>query len=198
MKRSFGMLVAVTLACTFSALAPPALAQGLGIKGGFSYGNVSNRGVLPGQLRERTGFALGAGIGTTGTLLSLGVEALYAQRGVVSDAGSPDDRRLDYIDLPVYLRATVPTPGVAPYAYAGPQFSFEVRCRAGDAPCPDTDRPKVTYAAVIGGGVRFGQPGSLSIEGRYIYGLNDLKLSTVTSSESYKTRSFAILLGLGF
>ena len=192
MKRSIGFIVAVTC-----ALAPPAVAQGFGIKGGFSYGNVSNRGLLPGSLRERTGFAIGAGIGTTGALLSLGVEGLYAQRGVTSDTPA-DARKLDYIDLPIYLRATVPTPALAPYAYAGPQFSFEVRCRAGSDPCPDTDRPSVSYAAVIGGGVRLGNAGAFSIEGRYVYGLTDLKLSTVTSSESYKTRSFMLLAGLGF
>jgi hypothetical protein len=186
------MLVALTL-----ALASPVLAQGIGLKGGFSYGDVSNRGLLPGQLTNRNGFAIGLGIGSTRSLLSVGVEGLYAQRGVVGDNG-PDQRKLDYIDVPAYVRVTVPTPGVAPYAFAGPQLSFEVKCRAGGDPCPDTDRPKLTYAAVIGGGVRLGQPGSLSIEGRYIYGLNDLKLSTVTSSESYRTRSFMILLGLGF
>ena len=38
----------------------------------------------------------------------------------------------------------------------------------------------------------------LSIEGRYVYGLTDLKLSTVSTSTSYQTRSFLVLLGLGF
>jgi len=192
MKRSIGMLVAIAL-----ALAPPAMAQGIGIKGGFSYGDVSNRGVLPGNLHTRTGFAIGLGIGSTRSLISFGLEGLYAQRGVGSDNGT-DERRLDYIDVPGYLRVTMPTPGVAPYAFLGPQISFEVRCRTGGDPCPETDRPSLSYAAVVGGGVRLGQPGSLSIEGRYIYGLNDLKLSTVTSNESYQTRSFMILVGLGF
>jgi len=36
------------------------------------------------------------------------------------------------------------------------------------------------------------------LEGRYVYGLTDLKLSTVTSSESYKTRSVLILVGWAF
>jgi len=193
MKRSL-TIIALVLTAT------PAMARaqgGFGIKGGFSYGNVSNRGLLPGQLRERTGFALGAGLGTTGTPLSFGLEGLYAQRGVVSDNG-PDARKLDYVDVPAYLRVAIPLPGLAPYAFAGPQLSFEVRCRAGDAACPDTDRPKLTYAAIIGGGVRIGNAARFSIEGRYVYGLNDLKLSTVTSSESYKTRSFMILGGIGF
>lgn len=189
MKYTCGIIAALTL-----AFAPLAGAQQLSVKGGLSYGNVSNRGLLPGNLRERTGFAVGVGIGTAGSLLSLGVEGLYAQRGVVSD-NPPDARKLDYIDLPVYLRVSLPTPGVAPFAYAGPQFSFEVRCRSGSVDCPDTDRAKVTYAAVIGGGLRFN---AISFEGRYIYGLNDLKLSTITSSESYKTRSFMLLAGIGF
>jgi hypothetical protein len=51
---------------------------------------------------------------------------------------------------------------------------------------------------VIGGGVRLGAASAFTLEGRYIYGLTDLKLSTVTSSESYKTRSFAILAGWAF
>jgi len=31
-----------------------------------------------------------------------------------------------------------------------------------------------------------------------VYGLTDLKLGTITSSESYKTRSFMILAGFHF
>ena len=192
MKHRIGMIAVLAI-----LLAPAAQAQGIGVKGGFSYGNVSNRGLLPGALRERTGFAVGVALGSSSSLLSLGFEGLYAQRGVQSDSAA-DERKLDYIDLPIYLKAQVPTPGISPYAYAGPQFSFEVKCRAGSDPCPETDRPKVSYAAVLGGGLRFGRTGGMSLEGRYIYGLSDLKLNTVTSSDSYKTRSFLILLGLGF
>lgn len=190
-------ILGAALAATL--LVVPALVSaqgGVTLKGGFSYGNVSNRGVLPGNLSERTGFAVGLGISGQG-LLGLGIEGLYAQRGVVSS--NPDSsRKLDYVDLPVYLRASIPTPGIAPYAYAGPQFSFELNCRTDSGACPDTDRPKTSYAAVIGGGVRLGATSGFTIEGRYIYGLTDLKLSTVSSSESYKTRSFLILAGLSF
>jgi len=37
----------------------------------------------------------------------------------------------------------------------------------------------------------------VTIEGRYVYGLQDLKLATITSSDSYKNRTFMILLGIG-
>lgn len=167
--------------------------SGFGFKGGLSYGNVSNRGVLPGALHERTGFAAGISLGSSERLLGFGIEGLYAQRGVASNSAA-SSRKLDYIDVPVYLRVTLPTPGMAPYAFAGPQVSFELHC--SDA-CP-SGRPKTTTAAVIGAGVRLGARSAVSLEGRYLYGLTDLKLSTVTSADSYKTRSFLILAGIAF
>lgn len=194
MKRTLAFLAILGL-----ALAPQvARAQGgFGIKGGFSYGNVTNRGFLPGALKNRTGFAAGIGVSGTG-LVGFGIEGLYAQRGVVSNTNG-DSWKLNYVDLPVYLRVGIPTPGIAPFAYAGPQFSFEVSCSAGGgATCPSNGRPKTTYAGILGGGVRLGSQSGFTLEGRYIYGLNDLKLSTVTSSQSYKTRSFLLLAGLTF
>jgi hypothetical protein len=192
MKRILICLIAGLAGLT--TLAP---AQGsVALKGGLSFGNVSNRGVLPGNLSERTGFAAGLALGTGRNMLGFGIEALYAQRGVTGSA--PDERKLDYIDVPVFLRALFPTPGIAPYAYAGPQVSFELRCRTGGSACPSTDRPSTSYAGVIGGGARLGAASALTVEGRYVYGLTDLKLSTVTSSDSYKTRSFLILVGWTF
>jgi Outer membrane protein beta-barrel domain len=167
---------------------------GLGIKAGMSYGTVSNVGVLPGNLHSRSGFAAGLGLETGGPV-GLGIEALYAQRGV--SGGAPGDARaLDYLDVPVYLRVGAPTPGISPFAYVGPQASFELQCRAGGTSCPSTGRPGATYAGVIGAGVRL--MGGLTVEGRYVYGLSDLKLSTVTTSDSYRTRSFLLLVGVGF
>ena len=192
MKRAIGILAAaVTL-----AFASPALGQGLGIKGGLSWNNVSNSGVLPGELQQHTGFAIGLGLGTTGTPFSLGIEGLYAQRGLDSDTPG-DEVRFAYVDVPAYLRLAIPTSALAPYAYAGPQISFEVSCEVGGVECGG-DRQTIGYAAVIGAGLRLGHEGALSFEARYIYGLSDLSWSTVTDADSYRTRSFMILAGLGF
>lgn len=194
MKRTFACVIAIALSAT--AVMPAQ--SGIALKGGLSFGNVSNRGVLPGNLDTRTGFAAGLSFGAGRNMLGFGFEGLYAQRGVVSSSSPPDERKLDYIDVPVFVRALFPTPGIAPYAYAGPQVSFELRCRAGGSACPDSGRPSTSFAAVIGGGVRLGARSAFTVEGRYVYGLTDLKLSTVTSSDSYKTRSFLILAGWAF
>jgi outer membrane protein with beta-barrel domain len=193
MKRTLACFLATALGATSVASAQ----GGVALKGGLSFGSVTNSGVLPGNLEHRTGYAAGLSFGTGRNMLGFGFEALYAQRGMES-SGTPDERKLDYVDVPVFLRALFPSPGIAPFAYAGPQVSFELRCRAGGSACPDTDRPLTSYAAVIGGGARLGATSAITIEGRYIYGLTDLKLSTVTSSDSYKTRSFLILAGWAF
>jgi Outer membrane protein beta-barrel domain len=184
------------------ALGAPAVlhAQGeAGLKAGVSFGNISNKGLLPGNLDTRTGFAGGLYLGYRVGFVGVGLEGLYAQRGAKSDQSfATAQTRLDYIDVPAYVKVALPTPLVQPFAYAGPQVSFEVRCHeANDAACPDaatSGRKKTDYGAVFGAGVRFG---GLGLEGRYVYGLRDLKLNTVTDTQSYKTRTFLILVSIG-
>jgi hypothetical protein len=168
-----------------------------GLKGGASFGNISNKGVLPGDLGTRTGFAAGASVGLGGGLIGAGAEALFAQRGLSGDAG---DTKLDYIDIPVYLKVQAPTPGISPFGYIGPQVSFEVTCKVSDVDCGDSGRAKTDYAGVVGAGVKFGggQTFGFSAEARYVYGLKDLRIATVTSDQSFKTRSFLILGGIIF
>jgi hypothetical protein len=178
----------------------PVMAQSIGLKAGLSFGNISNKGLLPSNLETRTGGAGGISFTTGSGLVGFGVEGLFAQRGATSNQSlATAETRLDYIDVPVYLRVGIPVASVRPFAYAGPQVSFEVHCRtANGADClGSTSRKKTDFAGVIGGGVRFGgKSGAVSLEGRYVYGLRDLDLSTVTSSASYKNRTFLILLGL--
>ena len=189
-------IVWLAAALGFAPMVLQAQGGGFGIKGGLSYGNVSNGGALPGSVTQRSGFAVGVSA-VSGGMLGFGIEALYAQRGVTSSVAA-DRWHLDYLDIPVYVRLALPMPSVTPFAYAGPQASFELKCGTGSFNCPDTGRPTASYAGVIGAGVQLGVLHHLSIEGRYIYGLTDLKLGTVTSSSSYQTRSVLLLAGVGF
>jgi hypothetical protein len=191
--------VLVLLAVPFSPLAAHAQVEA-GVLGGVSFGNISNSGVLPGDLSTRTGFAGGGYIGYRfGDVVGVEGNVLYAQRGETSDASfATAETKLDYIDVPVLLTANIPLASIRPYAYAGPQVSFEVACHtAAGATCDNADREKTDYAAVIGAGVRFGAPVGLGLEARYVYGLKDLSFSTVSSSESYQNRTFMILARIG-
>ena len=195
---SKSLVVLSTLALTLAAAAPASAQVEFGLKGGASFGNISNKGLLPGNLKTRTGWAAGASLGYRAGLVGIGGEALFAKRGLKSDGTG--DLKLDYVDIPVYLKIQAPTPGISPFGYNGPQVSFEVTCKVDNVDCADGDRSKTDYAGVVGAGVKFGNEGGVGFtaEARYIYGLKDLKLGTVTSSESFKTRSFLILGGVVF
>jgi len=172
-----------------------------GVKAGASFGNIKDKGVLPGSLKTRTGLAGGVFLGYRAAVIGVGIEGLYAQRGAESDQSISDaTTKLDYVDIPAYVKFSIPAPGVRPFLYAGPQVSFEVKCRTagGSADCADNGRKQTDYAAVIGGGIRLGGESlGFLVEGRYVYGLADLKLSTVTAGASYKSRTFMLLVGIG-
>jgi hypothetical protein len=196
MSKWFVVLGALGL--TLAAAVPASAQVEFGLKGGASFGNISNKGLLPGNLKTRTGWAAGASLGYRAGLIGVGGEALFAKRGLKSDGTG--DLKLDYVDIPVYLKIQAPTPGISPFGYLGPQVSFEVTCKVDNLDCANGDRSKTDYAGVIGAGVKFGNESGVGFtaEARYIYGLKDLKLGTVTSSESFKTRSFLILGGIVF
>ncbi|MGA9835713.1 MAG: porin family protein [Gemmatimonadaceae bacterium] len=192
MKRTLAVIGFLLTAGT--AAVAQAQGGGLSIKGGLSYGNVSNSGALPGSVTQRSGFAIGLSA-VSGGIIGFGIEGLYAQRGFTSSVPA-DSRKLDYVDVPIYLRVALPTGPISPFAYAGPQVSYELNCGTDSGNCPASGRPKWTYSGVIGAGLRLG--GTLSIEGRYVYGLTDLKFGTISTTNSYQTRSFLLLVGLGF
>jgi hypothetical protein len=193
MKRS---IFAITLAAL--CVAPVVSgAQDFGIKGGTSYGSVpSNSGVLPGNLSPHDGFAIGLAA-STGGFLGFGIEGLYAQRGFKSTTPG-FSQQLSYIDVPVYFKVTLPTGVIRPYAIVGPQVSFELTCDGGGGgDCPP-GRDKVSYAGVIGAGLRFGVWSGVSVEGRYAYGLSNLDYNTLNNTSNYRPRSFMLLAGIGF
>ena len=183
----------VLVALTLAAL-PIAGAQHVSLKGGLSYGTASNTGLAPGA-KQRSGFVVGAGLESSGPI-GFGIEGLYAQRGFTS-TNPGDSRRLDYIDVPLYVRLSVPSPVVTPFAYAGPQASFEIQGSAGGGDCPDSGHRTITYSGLIGVGARFTVLGGVTAEARYVYGLSGLTLNTVGASSSYKPRSLLLLFGLG-
>lgn len=191
--RSVIVLALFSLGSTMPAIVG---AQSFGIRAGYSYGYVPNNGgVFPGTLSAHSGIAVGVGVATAG-VVGFGLEALYAQRGFTSSVLGAS-RQLSYVDVPAYLRVSLPNPSVTPFGYVGPQLSFELNCDSGNGSCP-SGRDKMSYAGIIGAGLKFAMLMNASIEGRYVYGLNDLNLGTVTTRANYQSRSFMLLAGIGF
>jgi hypothetical protein len=192
MKRSL-LVIAFAVLCTVPVVAD---AQGLGVIGGLSYGTAPNaNGVLPGTLKANSGFAIGVAA-ETGGVIGFGINGLYAQRGFSSSVPGYS-QKLSYVDVPVYLKVSLPNPAITPFGFLGPQGSFEMNCDGGGGSCP-SGRSKTTFSGVIGAGLKFGMLSGLSVQGRYVYGLTNLNYGTVSNSSNYQARSFMILAGIGF
>jgi len=187
MKRSL-IVIAFASLCSLPAAAN---AQGFGILGGLSWGSTPSQGALPGTLKANSGFAVGLAA-ESGGVIGFGINGLYAQRGFTSSV-TGSSSKLNYIDVPVYLRLSIPNDMITPFAFVGPQASFELGCEGGYCP---SGRAKVTYAGVIGAGVKFGH--IVSVQGRYVYGLTNLNYGTVSNTNNYQPRSFMLLAGVGF
>jgi hypothetical protein len=192
MKRSF-LVIAFASLYSIPALAG---AQGLGVIGGLTYGSVPNTNTSGvGTVKANNGFAIGLAA-ETGGVIGFGINGLYAQRGFTSSI-SGLSQKLSYIDVPVYLKLAIPNPSVTPFAFVGPQGSFELNCDGGGGACP-SGRAKLTYAGVVGAGLKFGVLGGLSLQGRYVYSLTNLNYGTVSNTNNYQARSFMLLAGIGF
>jgi hypothetical protein len=192
MKRSL-LALAVASLCSVPITAK---AQGVGILGGWSYGQVPSANTTGhGSLSGNSGFALGVGAESGGSV-GFGVNVLYAQRGFRSDLIG-NSEQLSYIDIPLYLRVAVPNPAVTPFALIGPQVSFEMNCNANGTDCP-SGRDKTTFDGVAAIGLKFPMLSGLSIQARYLYALQNLDYGTVSNQSDYRQRSFMLLLGIGF
>jgi hypothetical protein len=189
------MRLPLATALTLASLAPttPALAQ-LGVKAGLSFATLSESSTSP-DFRNQTGFAAGVSLGLPlGGVFVLQPEALYAEKGA-KGATSSNDLKVAYLDVPLLLRLTIPTPGLAPFAVGGPQASFQLRCELGQSDC-DQDFAGTDYGVAVGAGVRIGGGLGFTVEARYTQGLKDI--NRVSQGFDSKTRTFFILAGLSF
>lgn len=184
--------------CAIMAISTPTAANAqmsLGVKGGLSFGTLSNKSP---DWKSRTGFAVGLALDPHAKVIGIQPEVLYVQKGVEFD-GSPssssDAPKLSYIEVPVLLKVTIPTPGVQPMIYAGPSVMFRLTCSFAGVDCKNLVK-STDYGAVLGGGLRFGGNHGLTVEGRYTWGLKDI--NDPGAGVKQQTRTFLLLAGVSF
>lgn len=187
----------------------------IGIKGGIDSYNLSWKpDSLAPSIGHQTGFVGGLFGGVMFTKVAgLQLEALYSQRNVKDQ---DDDVRLEsaYFEIPLLFTAkfSVADTQMRPILFAGPSVSFESKCQVSGEDdgttvtfdCDDeeiqVDRTKTDWAIVFGVGIDY-PVGNFLIGGewRYNLGLTNLNSNSDTSDfETVKTRSWAILLTVGY
>ena len=143
--------------------------------------------------------------------LALQAEVLAFTKGAQStfDDGTTEAEakfKLGYIEFPLPAMLSL---GSGPYLFAGPSVAFEIGCEVEfeaedvnvegdcDEEDADSDRNKTDFSLHGGAGFQFPiGPGSLLIEGRYIYGLSNLNDDETTEEDiSGKNRTWAIMAG---
>jgi len=204
MKR---FMIMVLAALCVAALLPQTLSAGFGIKGGYSLSNFTTApvgGIFSNMPSPVGGIFFSLGLGP----LAIQPEVLYVRMGgkieILEDSL---EERLDYIQVPVLLKLNViPAGPIRPFIYAGGYGAYLLKAREvtliGGVV---TDELNVTeiyqrydYGVVGGAGLKFKLPGiSISIEGRYNYGLKNI-LTDPSAGEAVKNRSMMALVGIGF
>jgi hypothetical protein len=191
---------------TLLAVLPVAAhAQVAGFKVGMSISTLTGNGAATGSVNGLTGGAF-VRFGMGGAAVQ--PELLYVEKGV-SRPGH--EVRLDYVEIPLLLMLPLGRGATVPFVYSGPAVSFEVGCRLSDgADCFENTlgddeefsgagigeglpRRRHDIGAIIGGGVHLPLgPGALTFEGRYSFGLSDLRRGG--EGEAVRNRSGAVLV----
>ena len=128
----------LTLIALAVAFAMPSQAQAkFGIMGGLNMNNLSVKDAADnpaGAVKSRTGFFIGPTVKFTLPIVGLGVDAsaLYDQReGKAEVAGQTETVKSQSIQVPINLRYGIGLGVAEVFAFAGPQFGFNIGGKKG-------------------------------------------------------------------
>jgi hypothetical protein len=204
---------AILAAALMAGLPAAATSQvSFGVKAGLNVATLAGDDV-PDEVDSRTGLVAGGLMNLRlSDLLSIQPEALYSQKGAGGSLDLFGERldftlKLDYLEVPVLLRLTVPTAAaVQPSLHFGPTFAFELSCKVTvsgfgetdtedcDNGFDDPDRRKFDPGLAVGGGldIPVGR-GTLLLDARYTVGLRSLD-----STDDVRSRVLSLSAGFRF
>jgi hypothetical protein len=204
------VLIAVVAAVCLTALVPPSLSAGVGLKFGYTSSTLALASTEP------IPFSFGAldyfagGLFFEGGLgfISIQPEILYVRTGgqyEVDEANSLEFRH-QYIQVPVLLKLNIiPAGPIRPFLCGGGYGAYLIKSEGvleidgvSETEVLTSDYERFDYGLVGGAGIAFKLLGlSLSVEGRYNYGMANL-LKDPMAGDSMKNESWMALVGFSF
>lgn len=216
MYRSYSLLFVVFL---LTAAPSSTSAQGFSLAGGLNLADFV--GDDAGDVEQKPGLDLGASV----PLVRFGpaqlrAEGYYRQKGArdveelqqASLAGQPVEFGIDYIEVPVILRLSLPDLGdrLFPYLEGGPAFAWRVDCgisfqaESGESEpsCEDFNQQNLEetlqeyeQGLILGGGVQIPimNVGAVVLDARYTRGL-----SRLAEDGDVHNRAFSFTVGYSF
>ena len=163
-----------------------ALAQGLhlGIKAGTDLSEVTGYSIQSGL---KGGFMAGAFAEINLAILGIQPEVLYSQ--INAQGANNQSIKLQYLNIPILLNINLPIPILS--LQVGPQFSTLMNKNDNLTTDGKTAFTSGDFSMIAGA-----QLNLLKFKGgvRYVYGFSDI--NNTSGSESWKTRTFQIYIGL--
>ena len=158
---------------------------------------------------SRQGFIVGGVLefGLSGAL-SIQIEPQYARKGYrLDDTFALQSftviANLDYLEMPMLVKATWKTGGFRAFAFAGPNIGFRVSAQLSSVMPNSVETRHVEYstkdidvALDLGGGIGFdmGKNTTFYTDARLSHGLTNIS----TRRDSYHSRDFKVAVGLQF
>jgi hypothetical protein len=163
------------------ALPQPAAAAQFGLKLGGNMAKVTGADAndIEGTLKSKVGFTAGIFLAFhLGRVVSIQWEAMYTMKGASFEYVDLEDTYTEklygnYIEIPLLLKLTIPTPGIQPFIFAGPSVGFKlsekIQINGEDIPLTEKLLKNNDYGAIFGAGLNLGK--SFMLDVRYSLGL---------------------------
>jgi hypothetical protein len=194
MKRCSAVLVLVVLCAGLS------FAQvGIGIRGGVNFANLGGADART-DSKSLIGFAAGGYLEISLPMLfTIQPEVFYSMKGSIVEQGNDKATlHLNYLEIPVLVKYSLPIPVVKPSLYAGPAMGILLSSKEKDEsaglPTVETDLKDITtstdWGLVIGASANIAV---ITVDVRYTLGL-----ATINKSGQLKVfnRVFSIMVGI--
>ena len=205
MKRLMTVLVIAAFAGLMALPQPAAAGVQFGIKVGANMAKPTGADVQDPleTIESRVGFTGGIFLAfKLGKVVTIQWEALYTMKGatfVALDDSYTDKLYADYIEIPLLLKLTIPTPGIQPFFFAGPSVGFKLSEKAelNGVPVDEVLLKNNDYGAIFGAGVNLGR--SFMLDVRYSLGLQKV-IDTIEGQvqPDIKNGVWSATIGIGF
>ncbi len=181
MKRLMTVLVIAAFAGLMALPQPAAAGVQFGIKLGGNMAKVTGADAqdIEGTLKSKVGFTGGIFLAFhLGRVVTIQWEALYTMKGASFEYTDLEDTYTEklygnYIEIPLLLKITIPTPVIQPFVFAGPSVGFKlsekIQINGEDIPLEEKLLKNNDYGAIFGAGLNLGRNFMLDV--RYSLGL---------------------------
>lgn len=191
-----------TLALVFLTASLSQAQVGFGIKGGVNFANVGGADAPPNS-KTLTGFAAGGYLEISLPMLfTIQPEVLYSQKGFTADENFLGTNvkvtgSLNYLEIPVLLKYSLPVPVVKPSLYAGPAMGILLSAKgkaeaAGQSQEEDikSQTANTDFGLVLGASANVA---IINVDVRYTLGLTTIDKNGTTKGYN---RVWSIMVGI--